>query len=61
VFHARLSRNGNILCDILHDLPEPNGVRRNVCAGNLSTASGDRSGNYRKAWHTPVVDLCKGM
>jgi hypothetical protein len=32
------------------------------CAGNHSTASGDRfSGNHSKAWHTPVVDLCNGM
>jgi hypothetical protein len=31
-------------------------------AKNLSTASGDRlSGNHRKAWHTPVVDLCNDM
>jgi hypothetical protein len=30
--------------------------------GNLSTASGDcLSGNRRKAWHTPIVDLCNGM
>jgi hypothetical protein len=33
-----------------------------LCAGNLSTASGDRlSGNRSKAWHTPVVDLCNSM
>jgi hypothetical protein len=33
-----------------------------LCAGNLSTASGDRlSGNRSKAWHTPVVDLCNNM
>jgi hypothetical protein len=33
-----------------------------VYAGNLSTASGDRLlGNRSKAWHTPIVDLCKGM
>jgi hypothetical protein len=31
-----------ILCDILYDLPEPHGVRGDVCAKNLSTASGDR-------------------
>jgi hypothetical protein len=32
------------------------------CAGNLSTASGDRLlGNRSKAWHTPAVDLCNGM
>jgi hypothetical protein len=31
-------------------------------AGNLSTASGDHlSGNWSKAWRTPVVDLCNGM
>jgi hypothetical protein len=33
-----------------------------LCAGNLSTTSGDHlSGNYSKAWYTPVVDLCNGM
>jgi hypothetical protein len=33
-----------------------------LCAGNLSTTSGDRlSGNRSKAWHTPVVDLHNGM
>jgi hypothetical protein len=31
-----------ILCDILCKLPEPDGARGDVCAGNLSTASGDR-------------------
>jgi hypothetical protein len=32
------------------------------CAGNLSTASGDRLlGNRSKAWHTPIVDLCNSM
>jgi hypothetical protein len=38
------------LCDILCELPEPHGARGDVCAGNLSTASGDRlSGNRSKA------------
>jgi hypothetical protein len=33
-----------------------------LCAGNLSSASGDRlSGKRSKAWHTPVVDLCNGI
>jgi hypothetical protein len=31
-----------ILCDILSELPRPHGARGDVCAGNLSTASGDR-------------------
>jgi hypothetical protein len=31
-----------ILCDILYELPEPYGARGDVCAGNLSTISGDR-------------------
>jgi hypothetical protein len=35
---ARLSGNGTILCD----LPEPHTERGDVCAGNLSTTSGDR-------------------
>jgi hypothetical protein len=30
-----------ILCDILCEVPKPHGVRGDVCAGNLSTASGD--------------------
>jgi hypothetical protein len=30
-----------ILCDILCELPKPHGARGDVCAGNLSTASGD--------------------
>jgi hypothetical protein len=38
VCDARLSGNGIILCD----LPEPHGARGDICAGNLSTASGDR-------------------
>jgi hypothetical protein len=38
VSHARLSGNGIIFCD----LPEPHGARGDVCAGNLSTTSGDR-------------------
>jgi hypothetical protein len=29
------------LCDILCELAEPHGARGDVCAGNLSTASGD--------------------
>jgi hypothetical protein len=37
VCHARLSGNGIIL----YDLPEPHGARGDVCAGNISTASGD--------------------
>jgi hypothetical protein len=38
------------LCDILYELPEPHGARGDICAGNLSTASGDRlSGNHSKA------------
>jgi hypothetical protein len=33
-----------------------------LCAGNLSTASGDRlSKNRSKEWRTPVVDLCNGL
>jgi hypothetical protein len=33
-----------------------------LCAGNHSTASGDRLlGNRNKARHTPVVDLCNDM
>jgi hypothetical protein len=31
------------LCDILCELPEPHGARGDVCEGNLSTTSGDRS------------------
>jgi hypothetical protein len=31
-----------ILCDIIYELLEPHGARGDVCAGNLSTASGDR-------------------
>jgi hypothetical protein len=31
-----------ILCDILCKLPKPHVARGDVCAGNLSTASGDR-------------------
>jgi hypothetical protein len=42
VSHARLSGNGNLLFDILCDMPEPHGARGDDCAGNLSTASGDR-------------------
>jgi hypothetical protein len=46
VCHARLSGDDTILCDlsfiILCDLLEPHGARGVVCAGNLSTASGDR-------------------
>jgi hypothetical protein len=42
VCHARLSGNGNILWDILCDLPKPHGARGDVCAGNLSTTSRDR-------------------
>jgi hypothetical protein len=38
VCHARLSGNDIILCDLL----ESHGARENVCARNLSTASGDR-------------------
>jgi hypothetical protein len=38
VRHARLIENDNILCD----LPEPHGARRDVCLGNLSIASEDR-------------------
>jgi hypothetical protein len=45
VCHAQLSENGIILCDILCDilcgLPELHGARGDVCAGNLSTVSGD--------------------
>jgi hypothetical protein len=33
---------GIIPCDTLCDLPEPHGAREDVCAENLSTASGDR-------------------
>jgi hypothetical protein len=29
------------LCDILCELSEPHGARKNVCAENLTTASGD--------------------
>jgi hypothetical protein len=33
-----------------------------LCAGNLSTTSGDcLSENRSKAWRTPMVDLCNGM
>jgi hypothetical protein len=42
VCHAWLSRNDIKLCDILCDLSEPHGARGDVCAGNLSNASGDR-------------------
>jgi hypothetical protein len=42
VCHARLSGNGIIHCGILCNLPEPHGTGGDVCAGNLSTASGDR-------------------
>jgi hypothetical protein len=38
------------LCDILCELPEPNGARGDVCVGNFSTASEDRLlGNRSKA------------
>jgi hypothetical protein len=30
------------LCDILCELPEPHGVRGDICAGNLSTTSRER-------------------
>jgi hypothetical protein len=40
--HVRLSENVIILCDILCDLPEPHGARGDICAGSLSTVSGDR-------------------
>jgi hypothetical protein len=37
------------LCDILYELPESHGARGDICAGNLSTASGDHlSGNHSK-------------
>jgi hypothetical protein len=43
---AQLSGDGTILCDpsyfILCELPKPYGARGNICAGNLSIASGDR-------------------
>jgi hypothetical protein len=46
-----LSGDGTILCDlsyfILCDMHEPHGTRGVVCAGNLSTASGDHM--FRKA------------
>ncbi len=46
MYHAQLSGNDIILCDILYDifcdLPEPHGAREDVCPGNLSTVSGDR-------------------
>jgi hypothetical protein len=39
-----LGGNGTILCDlhfiILCDMPEPHGAREDICAENLSTASG---------------------
>jgi hypothetical protein len=39
-----------ILCDILCDLAEPHGARGDICAGNLSAASGDHLfRNYSKA------------
>jgi hypothetical protein len=41
VCRARLGGDGTILCDILSEPPEPDGARGDVCAGNLSTASGD--------------------
>jgi hypothetical protein len=38
------------LCDILCELSEPHGATGDVCAENLSTASGDHlSGNHSKA------------
>jgi hypothetical protein len=38
------------LCDIRCELPEPHGARGAICAGNLSTTSGDHlSGNRSKA------------
>jgi hypothetical protein len=50
VCHARLSRNGIILCDILCDLPEPHGARGDVCAGNPALQAGTVcSGNRSKA------------
>jgi hypothetical protein len=39
-----------ILCDLLCELPEPHGARRDVCVGNLSTGSRDHLfGNRSKA------------
>jgi hypothetical protein len=53
---------GTILSDILCELPKPHGTRGDICAGNLSTACGDRlSGKHSKAWHIPIVDLCNIM
>jgi hypothetical protein len=37
VGHVRLSGNDIILCV----LPEPHGARWDICAGNLSTVSGE--------------------
>jgi hypothetical protein len=39
--HHSLCHTFEILCDILCDLPKPHGTRGDVCAGNLTTASGD--------------------
>jgi hypothetical protein len=67
VCRAQLNGDGTIyfvisLCDILCELPEPHGARGDICAGNLSTASGDRlSRNCTKVRRTPVVDLCNIM
>jgi hypothetical protein len=38
------------LCDILCELPEPHGAIGDICAGNLSTSSGDHLlGKHSKA------------
>jgi hypothetical protein len=39
-----------ILYDIFCDLPEPHGVRGDICVGNLGTASRDRL--FRKSWQS---------
>jgi hypothetical protein len=50
------------LCDILCELPEPHGAKgATLCSKPQHYKRGHVSGNYSKAWHTPIVDLCNGM
>jgi hypothetical protein len=48
--HLSLCHTCDIFCDILCDLPEPHGARRDVCAGTLALQAGTAcSGNRSKA------------
>jgi hypothetical protein len=50
------------LCDILCEMPEPHGAKgATVCGKPQHCKRGRLSGNYSKACHTPVVNLCNDM